>query len=351
MWDEFPMANRGAVACSDDLFRRIMEVDLPFGGKVMLASGDFLQTCPVVRGGSRAQVVDASVRSSPLWQSFVVRRLMAPIRNAGDPEYAAFIDAIGAGAGGPIVALWPFLSAVILPAQLIDFVFPPAILLEPTACVTRAILAPTNAQIDEYNSFILDRVQGESRTFIATDSIKEMDGVDNVPYEAAAAILDFAARRNLPGLPSHSLTIKVGGVYRLMRNMAPERGCVKNVRAVVEHVGGRLIAVRLMRPENGNRPDNEITLLPRIPFDTPIRSGHTLVRRQFPLGPAYAVTFNGCQGLTLDRVGVDLTRPVFSHGQLYTALSRARTRHHVMLRLLPGQTTTENVVYQELLLN
>ena len=37
------------------------------------------------------------------------------------------------------------------------------------------------------------------------------------------------------------------------------------------------------------------------------------MRRQFPLTAAYATTFNSCQGLTLDRMGADLTKPVFSH--------------------------------------
>jgi hypothetical protein len=60
-----------------------------------------------------------------------------------------------------------------------------------------------------------------------------------------------------------------------------------------------------------------------------------LLRCQFPLAPAYATTFNSCQGLTLDIVGVDLTRPVFSHGQLYTALSRIRHHNDAKVRLHP----------------
>ncbi|KAJ8589561.1 hypothetical protein M405DRAFT_738385 [Rhizopogon salebrosus TDB-379] len=46
----------------------------------------------------------------------------------------------------------------------------------------------------------------------------------------------------------------------------------------------------------------------------------------FPLRPAYATTFNGCQGLTLDKTVLDLRCDVFVHGQLYTAHSRIRVR-------------------------
>jgi len=42
---------------------------------------------------------------------------------------------------------------------------------------------------------------------------------------------------------------------------------------------------------------------------------------------AYASTFHSCQGLTLDYVGIDLTTPVFTHGQLYTALSQVRNQN------------------------
>lgn len=103
-------------------------------------------------------------------------------------------------------------------------------------------------------------------------------------------------------------------------------------------------------PPRGNRPDEHATLLPRIPHEVRLSSGHTLIRRQFPLAPAYSTTFNGCQGLTLDRIGVDLTQPVFSHGQLYTALSRERNRHSSIARMAAEATSTTNVTFEELLL-
>ena len=91
--------------------------------------------------------------------------------------------------------------------------------------------------------------------------------------------------------------------------------------------------------------------IPRIRFDfTPTHASWTVQRLQFPLRLAYATTFNSCQGLTLDRVGVDLTVPVFSHGQLYTALSRIRNRAHATVLLAVDGGDTQNVTYNELLL-
>ncbi|KIN94374.1 hypothetical protein M404DRAFT_55099, partial [Pisolithus tinctorius Marx 270] len=70
---------------------------------------------------------------------------------------------------------------------------------------------------------------------------------------------------------------------------------------------------------------------------------------QFPLAPAYATTFNCCQGLTLDAVGINLTRPVFSHGQLYTALSWIHHHKHAQILLCPGAKVTYNIMFLEIL--
>lgn len=75
-------------------------------------------------------------------------------------------------------------------------------------------------------------------------------------------------------------------------------------------------------------------------------------RRQSPLRLAHATAFNSCQGLTLDRVVLDLTLPVFAHGQLYTSLSHVRSAVDIRILRDPNEVDqdTVNVVYHELLL-
>ena len=46
---------------------------LPFGGLAVLLAGDWRQILPVVRHGSRHDIVDATLKSSYLWQ--IVTRL------------------------------------------------------------------------------------------------------------------------------------------------------------------------------------------------------------------------------------------------------------------------------------
>ena len=97
--------------------------------------------------------------------------------------------------------------------------------------------------------------------------------------------------------------------------------------------------------------DGEDIPLPHITFTTDVpKTHHTLVCKQFPLAAAYTSTFNSSQGLMLDRVGIDLSRPIFTHGQLYTVLSRIRLREHTCIRMPTCETLTKNVIYHELIL-
>jgi hypothetical protein len=97
VWEELPMANRAAIECADKLLRNIMNIQRPFGGKCVLGIGDFRQVAPVVKGVGPTALFDASIRSSTLWSNFEVLSLLTPIRNAGDLEYANWVDRIGEG--------------------------------------------------------------------------------------------------------------------------------------------------------------------------------------------------------------------------------------------------------------
>uniref|UniRef100_A0A453JKF5 ATP-dependent DNA helicase n=1 Tax=Aegilops tauschii subsp. strangulata TaxID=200361 RepID=A0A453JKF5_AEGTS len=65
------MTKRQAVEALDNSMRDVMSrPDLPFGGKTVVFGGDFRQVLPVVRKGSRAQIINSSLRRSYLWDSF-----------------------------------------------------------------------------------------------------------------------------------------------------------------------------------------------------------------------------------------------------------------------------------------
>ncbi|EFE88057.1 hypothetical protein BIFBRE_05094, partial [Bifidobacterium breve DSM 20213 = JCM 1192] len=70
---------------------------LSFGGKTVVFGGDFRQVLPIVRKGSRAQIVGASLRRSHLWDHMQHLRLVHNMRAQNDREFADYLLRIGDG--------------------------------------------------------------------------------------------------------------------------------------------------------------------------------------------------------------------------------------------------------------
>ena len=97
IWDEAPMANRAAMEALDRCLQDIMNIDLPFGGKVIVFGEDFRQVLPVVTKGSRPMIVNASLLKSELWTHIKVFTLRANMRAREAQESADFLMEVGNG--------------------------------------------------------------------------------------------------------------------------------------------------------------------------------------------------------------------------------------------------------------
>ena len=80
VWDEAPMANKQLLECLDRSLHDINCNNDPFGGKVVVLTGDFRQVLPVLKGGSRAQIVGAALKNSSLWCLFKTFQLTKNMR-------------------------------------------------------------------------------------------------------------------------------------------------------------------------------------------------------------------------------------------------------------------------------
>ena len=98
---------------------------------------------------------------------------------------------------------------------------------------------------------------------------------------------------------------------------------------------------------------NKVVLIPRMPL-IPTNSylPFDFQRNQFPIRPCFCMTINKSQGQTLEFVSLWLGPDhVFTHGQLYVALSRVSSIRNIKVAIDHPNFLTRNVVYKEIFIN
>lgn len=172
------------------------------------------------------------------------------------------------------------------------------------------ILTPTNAAAQRINMAYLEALPGQPRTYEA--------GVTG-EFNAAAQPTDQV------------LVLKPGAKVILLRN-DPDRRWVNGTIARISRLNERQVFVDVGGREYELEPVSWESR--RYAFDQGAEKVVETVAgtfKQFPLRLAWALTIHKSQGLTLDRVYIDLGRGTFAHGQAYVALSRCRTLHGLAL--------------------
>ena len=156
-------------------------------------------------------------------------------------------------------------------------------------------------------------------------------------------------------MPPHKLSLKVGAIVMLLRNLDIKRGLCNGTRLIICILYDHVIDAEVL---TGNCSGKRV-LIPRIklaPSDTSLP--FALQRIQFPLRLSYSITINKSQGQTFGKVGLYLDKPVFSRGQLYVALSRAKCFYSVYLQIeqtniqgvFNDKCVTQNVVFKDQML-
>ena len=361
MIDEATMLHRYQLEALDRTLRDVMEDERPFGGKTIVLSGDFRQCLPVVPGASRAGIVDTCVNRSVLWRHFQVLRLTENmrVRASGDvrlEEFDKWLMSLGDGTaqvvdGEDSIELPEDLCTVIdkddekkSMAEFCSEIFPSLDrnIGDETWLEGRAVLAPTNREVDKINQLMVDQMSGQIIT------LQSSDGLDN-DRDAYRYNVEYINTLNPSGLPSSRLTLKYGMPVMLMRNLNPTEGLCNGTRLVFK----RMLSHRLLVCRTVGLDQNRDVYIPRIMLRPKERQyPFEWSRRQFPIRPAYSITINKAQGQTMKMVGVWLPDPVFGHGQFYVGCGRVGAPERLRLAVkgnVRGAKCTRNVVYWEVL--
>jgi ATP-dependent DNA helicase PIF1 len=213
---------------------------------------------------------------------------------------------------------------------------------------SRAIVFPNNQTIDEINKYIVSLLPGDNVQYTSCDTIiktsekiSDFDLIYPTEFLNSIEVNDF---------PTHKLVLKKGTIVMLLRNLNHTMGLCNGTRLLVIDPGRCLLKCVLLIGTHAG----ETVFVPRTALNTTdVKWPLTLQRRQFPVRVCYVMTINKSQGQTLSRVGLYLKKPVYTHGQLYVAISRAtsRSRLRILIENDDGScgAQTRNVVYREVL--
>ncbi|XP_020994900.1 uncharacterized protein LOC107481086 [Arachis duranensis] len=375
IWDEAPMVNKHCIEALDrtmrDLlrFKNVHSEEQPFGGKTIVFGGDFRQILPVIPKGSRQDIVNATINSSYIWNSCNMLKLTRNMRLQADDanvhsselkDFAEWILSIGDGKCGEskdgidtiqipndiLIKEWEDPIAAICRAIYPEMFWPSNSVYE---VEDRAILAPTLQIVDEINRYMMSLNPCESQTYYSSDKACPTEPSNELI--ASIHTPEFLNTIRCSGIPNHELIVKVGTPIMLLRNIDHSAGLCNGTRLVITKLGKHIIEAKSMTGKNAGQKVfiPRMTLSPsdhRIPFK--------FQRRQFPIMVSYAMTINKSQGQSLSKVGLILKKPVFTHGQLYVAISRVTNKKGLKILLCHEEersNETDNVVFKEVFRN
>ncbi|KAH1099300.1 hypothetical protein GYH30_034794 [Glycine max] len=212
------------------------------------------------------------------------------------------------------------------------------------------VLASKKDIIDKINDYVLSLIPNDEKEYCSADSIDKLDELLNSAF--GLLTLEFMNSLQTSGIPNHKLKLKVGTPIMLIQNLDQADGLCNGTRLIITKLGSNVVESKVITgPNTGNR-----TYIPRINMSSsdslrPFK----LTRRQCPFIVSYAMTINKSQRQSLEHIGLYLPHPIFSHGQLYVALSRVKSKKglHILIHENQGipKNLTTNVVYKEVFVN
>lgn len=270
----------------------------PFGGKQLLLVGDIFQLEPVVTGDARD--VLAHYYNAPYFfnalafnELAIVPIELRKVYRQDDADFISLLDRVRAGQ--PAEADIRRLNAKLIPSEQVDRL---------SADMTMTI-ASRRDMVDHINERHLNELK--TPEIVYKGIIK-----GDFPMNALPTDLE--------------LSLKVGAQIVFIKN-SPDRRWFNGTLGIVDSLSDEKICVRL---EQGNVVEVEPEVWGNIRYQYNEEKGtvdeiELGSYMQFPVKLAWALTIHKSQGLTFNKVIIDIGRGAFTGGQTYVALSRCRS--------------------------
>lgn len=347
--DEAPTAYKWVYDIMDKFLRDTTNnPDKPFGVKAAVLGGDFRQILPIQENATRSELVSLSLKFSTIWSNFKVCTLRKNMRTLlSETEFSEFLLKV---VNGELNDNDDNVSLSYIPKNCISHdidnieedTFGDILKNERYRNIKNiAILSCRNEDVDEINKKAVELLDEEME--MVYTSIDSTENCENGEINQNI-IPEFLHTLNPTSLPSHEIKLRKWTVIMFIRHFNIEEGLCNGTRLLVLDMTTNVIKCEVSTGDKAG----EIVFINRITLYSENDYPFTFKRRQFPIRVAFAMTINKSQGQTFEKISLDLRRQIFSHGQLYVAMSQVRSWQSLKIHLFEETCSLKNHLFKEL---
>lgn len=356
--DEISMVRADLLEMINQIFQKSFGNRLPFGGITTVLVGDMFQLPPIITDEAVLEYLKEEYGGIYFFNSHVIQKeihnlklfeLNHSYRHENDPDFANLLDSFRF----PMSAEEKISVLNSLNSRVTEVVPENAI-----------YIATSNEEVRQVNSKKLSELPGENTIIDAEYSILDKSGSNHITFRHS----EFPIKQDImpiviPTPYESQLQFKRGARVMFTKNsrrygyLNGEFGTVIDFKGPIDVFNPKECYFVIEKEVTGERvlcpnPNDKyyVKQITDYRYDVVYdRLEHKLIRKtpfiqrtqQYPIKLAYAFTIHKAQGQTYDKVVVDLKSHVFAPGQLYVALSRAKS--------LQGLFLTKAITYSDII--